>query len=437
MNDRPALSRRQIIQALGLAGIGTAFGPALAGCAGPGGSSAGAGAGGPTPPATGTPKGDVSFLHWRAEDKAAFAKLIDDFTAKYPGTTVTQDILPSSSYQAQALQKVQAGGAGDAFPMFRGAQVDQFAKAGVVTDLTNSDTTKLYIPSLLDAGKYNGKQVGYPYQVVLPMPIMNEDAFDKAGAEKAPKDWDGFLSTCDKLKSAGFVPMAWPGGDGNNSQLFNCMVANNAPVDDMCTQIEQGKLKCTDDWFVNMLKQYAQMAPFFQPNSAGSAVEPTEQLFASGKAAMLVTGDYHIAAVRAQGAKFPMDMIYPVTTAAGKNKYEGVYNATFVLGVNAASKVQPAAMAWVDFLSQPQNASYYANKTVQHVAVNNVEYTNEDLKKTGSWLQKKTALAAKFQFLNVDVSNAVVNSTVAVVSGTSPEKAAADAQKIVDQNLAH
>ncbi|MFP5365347.1 MAG: ABC transporter substrate-binding protein, partial [Actinomycetes bacterium] len=119
----------------------------------------------------------------------------------------------------------------------------------------------------------------------------------------------------------------------------------------------------------------------------------------------------------------------------GNGKYEGVYNATFILGVNSASKNQAAAAAWIDFLSEPENAAYYANQTAQHVAVKDVEYTNPDLKRLSPWLDKNTALAARFQFQNLDVRNAVEASATAVISGTSPEQAAEAAQKIVDERL--
>lgn len=432
MNEQHVLSRRIALQVFGAAGIGVA----LAACSGPGGTPGASRALGPIPPAAGKPKGTVSFAHWRAEDHDAFETLAAEFKSKYTDAKVIQNISATTDFEAQALQRLRGGASGDAFANFRGAQFTSFAKAGIFTDLTNSDTTKLYQPLLIGAGKFEGKQLGYPYQLVLPMPVMNEDAFDKAGADKAPTDWDGFLNTCDKLKSAGYIPMSWPGADSaGNSQLFNCMIPNNAPVDDMCAQIESGKLKCTDEWFVKMLKQCAEMAPFFQPHSEGTAPEPAQQLFASERAAMLVTGDYHIAAVRAQGAKFPVDMIFPITTDTGKNKFEGCYNATFIMGVNSASKTQPAAMAWIDFLSQPENAGKYANATIQHVTVKDVEYENADLRKTGTWLSKKMALSAKFQILNLDTLNAVTQTIRAVISGTSPEKAAEDAQKVVDQNL--
>ncbi|TQJ35512.1 ABC transporter substrate-binding protein [Arthrobacter sp. SLBN-122] len=426
------ISRRQAMAILGALG----FGATAAACAGPGGSTAPGGASGPAAPSTGAITGKVSFAHWRGEDKAVFDELIKRFVAKHDGMEIAQDISTSNDYNAQALQKLRGGSIGDAFATFRGAQFKNFTEAGIYTELKDSQAVKNYQKGLLSAGQNGDSQLGLPYQVVFPMPMANLDIFDKAGAETAPKNWDAFLGMCEKLASAGVIPISWPGGDvGNGGQLFNCMIANNAPVDDMCAQIEQGKLKCTDDWFIKMLNQYKDLTPFVQPNATGTAVEPAQNLFSQGKAAMLATGSYHLAAVRGLGAKFPIDLVFPNTTSDGNGKYEGAYNATFILGVNSASKNQAAAAAWIDFLSEPENAGYYANQTAQHVSVDKVEYTNPDLKRLSPWLQKKTALAARFQFNNLDVRNAVEASATAVISGTSPEQAAAAAQKIVDERL--
>lgn len=426
------ISRRQAMAVLGALGLGAT----AAACAGPGGSTTPGGSTGPVAPATGDITGKVSFAHWRGEDKAVFDELIKRFVAKNNGVEVAQDISTSNDYNAQGLQKVRGAAIGDAFATFRGAQFKNFGEAGIYTELKNSKAVGNYQKGLLTAGQSGDSQLGLPYQVVFPMPMANTDLFDKAGAELAPKDWNAFLNMCEKLAVSGVTPISWPGGDvGNGGQLFNCMIANNAPVDDMCSQIEQGKLKCTDDWFIKMLNQYKDLAPFLQPNATGTAVEPAQNLFSQGKAAMLATGSYHIAAVRNLGAKFPIELVFPNTSTDGKAKYEGAYNATFILGVNSASKHQAAAAAWIDFLSEPENAAYYANQTAQHVSVKDVEYTNADLKRLSPWLDKRTALAARFQFQNLDVRNAVEASATAVISGTSPEQAAEAAQKIVDERL--
>jgi raffinose/stachyose/melibiose transport system substrate-binding protein len=427
MTSSTTISRRSLLALLG--GVGATA--ALGACAGPGSTAGNKQAGAP---ATGAATGEVSFAHWRAEDKAAFDKLINQFQAKFPDVKVTQDISPANDYQTQALNRLKGGSAGDAFTTFRGAQFQQFVKAGVYTDLSGEDFVAGYNPALLEAGKSDGKQWGLPYQVVLPMPVANTDILSSAGVDSAPKTWDDFLDMCDKIKSKGIVPLAWPGGEvGNAGQLFNAMVMNEQPSDDACAQIEAGKLKVTDDWFITMLNKYAQLRPYFQPNAVGTAVEPTQQLFASQKAALLCTGSYHIAAVRALGAKFGIELVPPITVNSDP-KWVGTFNATFILGVNSASKAQPAAVEWLRFLSDKTNAGEYANATVQHVSVG-VDYTDTDLKDLSAWLGKKTLLAPRFQFNNLDIRNAAEGSCIAVVGGTDPKAAAEKAQSVIDQQI--
>lgn len=427
-----SMTRRRVLQVLGLSGAGAA----LTACAGPGGSGGAEGDAAASPLATGPVEGEVSFAHWRAEDKEVFDELIAAFTAANPDVQVTQDISPSNDYQTSALQRVRSGAVGDVFTAFRGAQFVDMVKAGLFTDLSGQGVVDRYSPKLIEAGAQDGTQYGLPYQLVFNMPLVNLDALEAAGVSQAPADWDGWLAMCEALLGADLVPLAFPGGDlGNAGQLFNSMVMNNAPSDDMCAKIEEGEYKATDDWFVKTLEQYAELRPYVQPNSTGTQVEPAQQLFATERAAMLATGSFHMGAIRGLGATFPIDLLSPITTSASEAKYEGIHNATFILGVNTASQVQPAGLAWVEFLSDPANAATYANGTSQHLTVADVTYDNPDLQATSPWLDRNTLLAPRFQFNDLDIRNAVENACVQVIGGADPQKAAEDAQRIVDQRL--
>lgn len=426
-----SLSRRRFLSLVGAAGA-TAFAGA---CAGPG-STSNQGSQPAAPSASGPIEGELSFAHWRAEDQQVFAKVIQQFAKANADVTVQQDISPANDYQSSALQRLRSGNVGDLFPAFRGAQFNDMADAGLFTDLSDHKAADLLLPEFAEVGQMDGNQLGIPYQVVFLMPVYNVDLFDKHGISEVPKDWGGFLSMCDRLKGAGVVPIAWPGGEpGNAAQFFNSMVMNNAPSDDMCTKIESGDYKLTDDWFIKTLEQYAELRPYMQPNAAGTQPEPLQQMFASGKAAMLATGSYHIVAARALGAEFAMDVLSPITTTAEEAQYIGVHNATFILGVNAESEVQPAAVEFLEHLTNPEVASVYANGTAQHVPLEGVEYTNPDLQRLEPWLDSETILAPRYQFLDLNVAEAVQNTGIEVVAGKSPEQAAEEAQEIVDQQL--
>lgn len=423
------MSRREALVLLGALGVGTA----ASACAGPGSSSREE----PTAAAsTGKVGGEISFAHWRGEDRKVLQQIITTFTAAHDGTTVTQDIAPSQDYQRTALQRVRDGSVGDAFTAFRGAQFTNMTKAGVFTDLSKLASTKNYFPAYLEVGKDGDAQVGLPYQLVFNMPLCNLDLLERAGASEPPRDWDGFLALCDKLKALDVVPIIFPGGSlADSNQLMQSMVMNNAPADDMFARLEAGEYKCTDDWFVKTLEQYAQLRPYLQRNATGTQAEAAQHMFARGRGAIFVTGSYYIAVVRRLGAKFPIDLLAPVTVSADEAKYIGVHNNTFILGVNSASDNQATATAFVEYLSDPEVAGTYANGTAQHVTVEGVKYTDKDLQALEPWLKRKTLLAPLFQFNNLDVRGAVEGAAQQVIAGKKPAQAAERAQRIVDQNI--
>ncbi|GAB3393875.1 extracellular solute-binding protein [Humibacter soli] len=429
---RTQITRRHLLQMVG-AGAATA---ALAGCVGPGSvkpaSSAAA-----TDAFSGKAAGTVNFYHYRGQDKDAFSALIQRFEKKYPAITVTQTITTSTDYNANALQKVKAGGVGDALPALRGPQFASFVQAGVFTSLEGQPIVDNYDKALLLAGANKGTQWGLPYQILLLQPLLNEDLFDKAGAELQPTTWDGFLNVCEKLKSKGITPIAFPGGDvGNNPQIFSSMVLADEPSVDACAGFDTGKQKVTDDWFIQVLKKYQTLGQYFQPNFMGTSLNSADQIFASGQSGMLSTGSYDIATTRTLGGKFPINTIFPVTLAkANPDWYKGVYNATFILGVNSQSSVKPAALQWLEFLSETENASYYANTTAQWTTVKGVTYENPDLKKLSPLFKEKLSLGARYQILNSNIATAVYASCTNAAQGMNVEQAAENAQKIIDQAL--
>lgn len=444
MTSRPAhqFSRRSALGMFGAVGA-SAF---LAACAGPGSTAAdksttsstaaGSTAAGSSAANSSGGSADIVFTHWRGEDKAVFEKLIGQFQDKNPGIKVTQNISTSNDYQVQALQKLVNGGAGDVIASFPGGQLHDFIKANIETDLSTSGPTANYIANLITSGAVDGKQYGYPYQLLFLDPIANMDILSAAGYTESPTNWDDYLGMLDKIKSQGVTPMAFPGADaGNAGQLFNSMVMNAAPSDDMCAKIEAGDYKLTDEWFLTVLKYYQQLGPYVQAHAEGTAVEPAQQLFATGKAAMLTTGSYDIAAARGLGATFPINLAPPVTTAKGETpKYVAAYNATFILGVNQKSQHTDAAMAWLEFLSTTENAAVYANETSQFSPVKGITYTSDDLKALSPWLDKNTILAPRNnQYNNVDVRNTVEGACTQALIGGDINQIADKNQKTIDQ----
>lgn len=376
----------------------------------------------------------ISFLHWRGEDTQAFQKIIDQFEAKNPTIKVDMQTLTSDQYQSTAQAKLTDGSVGDVFASFPGAQYVALSKAGLYTDLTNDSFLKNYNADLIDVGAKDGKQWAVPYQLVYNQPIYNTEIFKKYNLTP-PTDWDGFLKLCATLKQNGIIPIAFAGADIGPGQFMNTMVMNNEPSEDIFTKVEAGQAKLTDEFWVKTLTQFKELNDngYFQDNSLGTKDAAAGALFIQGKAAMLASGSYQLAQNAKQNPELKQALLAPITVSADQAKYEGVHTSTFMLGVNSRSKHPAEAKKFLEFLSQPDVASQYANETGQNVTLKDITYNSPELKIAGDWADKKTLFQPRFTILNSENQKAVTNSIQSVLGGATPEQAAQDAQAIVDQ----
>lgn len=376
----------------------------------------------------------ISFLHWRGEDTQAFQKIIDQFEAKNPTIKVDMQTLTSDQYQSTAQAKLTDGSVGDVFASFPGAQYAALSKAGLYTDLTNESFLKNYNADLIDVGAKDGKQWAVPYQLVYNQPIYNTEIFKKYNLTP-PTDWDGFLKLCATLKQNGIIPIAFAGADIGPGQFMNTMVMNNEPSEDIFTKVEAGQAKLTDEFWVKTLTQFKELNDngYFQDNSLGTKDAAAGALFIQGKAAMLASGSYQLAQNAKQNPELKQALLAPITVSADQAKYEGVHTSTFMLGVNSRSKHPAEAKKFLEFLSQPDVASQYANETGQNVTLKDITYNSPELKIAGDWADKKTLFQPRFTILNSENQKAVTNSIQSVLGGATPEQAAQDAQAIVDQ----
>jgi raffinose/stachyose/melibiose transport system substrate-binding protein len=402
------------------------LGIALAGCSGSSGQSGGSGK-----------KETISFIHWRGEDKAAFDKIIKNFEAKYPNIEVNMNTYPSDQYETNLQTKLRGGASGDVFAMFPGAQFEAITKAGLAEDLSGDDFVSKFNSQYLKKGKRDGKQYGLPLQLVFNIPIYNKTMFDKYGL-KPPKDWKGFLKVCQTLKDHGVeYPVLLPAKDNGIGQFLNPMMMNNAPEEGVFVDVQEGKKKLTDPWWVKTLSQFKELNDkgYFGKDPLSISQSAAGTIFAQKKAGMLAMGSYMMAQIHQQAPKIQMGLLSPITVTADQAKWQGINTTTFMLAINSQSKHKDAAKKFIDFLTNTKSASIYANGTGQLLTLKDVNYKSNVLKYQQTWTKKKTRFQPRYNITNSDVEKAVENSVSSVLGGASPKDAAKQAQAIVDQAI--
>ena len=401
----------------------------LSGCVGSTSSNSDSGAG--------DGKTKISFIHWRGEDKAAFDSLIAEFEEQNKDIEVDMTIYPSEQYQSTAQTLLRDGSTGDVFTSYPGSHFEIIKQAGLFEDLSNEDFLENYNERLILAGQADDKQYAVPLQLVFNQPVYNATLFEELGLDPNPKSWEEFLALCQALADAGHTPIAFPGADIGPGQFMNSMMMNNAPEEDIFDKLIAGEAKLTDEWWVKTLTQFKELNDkgYLGNGALGTNHPGAIAMIANGEAAMLATGSFAVAGIKEINPDIELGLLAPITVSESEAVWEGIHTTTFMLAVNAKSSKKEAAKKFISFLSEKENAEEYANKTSQHVTVNDVEYTSEELKSAEEWFEKNTRFQPRYLIPNANVEKAVIASIQAVLNGTDPVKAAEDSQKIVDQNI--
>jgi len=394
------------------------------------------------------PKGEIEFWHYRPEpgDQRAFVKIIADFEAKYPGTKIKQVFTDTTSFNATARVKILANPKAALFATSRGAVFDSFAKSDMMLDLSNQRYVKqnLITKGML-AGQYEGKQLGVPYQYLFNNPIVNTELWAK---EKwtTPKNLSGWVAWCKDAKAKGYVPLAWPGATrGQAAQISNSALMNSAAsYDDLAknlADLNSGKIDLTSTWFKGVADVYVKLrnAGCFPDNATGVTEAAAYNLFATGKSPILPIGTFAMTSIIALNPALngKMELMSMILTD-GPVVAEGIMNNTFILSVNKNSKArdQQIANAFLSYLVTGKVAQIYANESLQHVNVLDVDYTNVNLLNTSSFQAKNTMLAPRFLLLNAAVSDLTQDALIQIVGGKSPDDVLPDFSKQIKQKLA-
>lgn len=380
----------------------------------------------------------ISFIHWRGEDQAVFEEIIAQFEEENPNIKVEMNVYPSDQYQSTAQTLIRDGSTGDVFASQPGTQFEAIKNAGLFEDLSNEDFVSNFDENAIEVGQdEEGRQLALPYQMVFNMPVYNKGLFDELGLE-VPKSWSEFQEVADTLLEHDIIPIAFPGADIGPNQFMNSMMMNNAKDEDIFAKLESGEESLTNDWWVKTLEDFQLLLEkgYIQEDALGTNQDAAMAMVASGDAAMLATGSYHMASLKELNPELELDLIAPITVEEDEVEYEGIHTATFMLAVNSNSEKKEEAKAFIDFLSRPDIASQYANGTGQHLTVKDVEYESEELKNTAYWLsERKTRFQPRYLITNSQVENAVLSSIEAVLGGQEPSEAAAEAQKLVEENI--
>jgi raffinose/stachyose/melibiose transport system substrate-binding protein len=164
----------------------------------------------------------ISWWHLDTQDKqkAAWQKLADDYMAKNPHVKIEITVLENEAFKQKIATVMQSGDPPDIFRSWGGGVMNEYAKAGLLKDITSklkgTAWGKSFGQGALGVYSYNGKYYGVPYDMGAVGFWYNKAIFKQLGL-KPFETWSELLEGVKKIKAAGIIPIAlgegdkWPG----------------------------------------------------------------------------------------------------------------------------------------------------------------------------------------------------------------------------------
>ena len=306
------------------------------------------------------------------------------------GNTVNDASATSDeTFKARLEMDFQTGADPDVLFFFNGADANSFIEAGKVVSI---DTIREAYPDyasnmnddLITASIVDGVKYAVPVNGFWEAMFVNTEVLEAAGVEVPGADytWDAFLEDCQKIKDAGYAPIAAALGNIPH-YWWEFAIFNNGNVTDHLNV--PASIEEADAWVAGMedIKALYE-AGYFPENTLSATDDETFAMFTEGKAAFLIDGSWKVGGIAGACQADPDDAStldtekldkFTVTYVPGK----GDRKATDLIGglsmgyyISAAAwedeAKREAAVDFVSYMTSDEMVAKFAQHTASALA---------------------------------------------------------------------
>lgn len=396
--------------------------------------------------------GKVKVTWWHIgtadTDKNFNQAVADAYMAAHPNVQIEITVLENEAFKSKVATLMQSGNPPDIFHSWGGGTMAEYAKAGLLKDITKSvsgtDWGNSMAPGVWQVYQYGGKQYGVPYDMGAITFWYNKNLLAKVGYNSFPTDWNDFVSLVKKLKAAGITPIALGGGDKWPAMHMWSYIAARLGGKDSFDQLFSGKgAGFNDPTFVKageMLVELAKLEPF-QDGFLGSTYPDEAALVGNGVAAMELMGQWapnvqNDSSTDKKGLGDKLAAAPFPAIAGGKGKVTDVIGGGN--GMAVGKNAPDAAIDFLTFLTNRENNAQYASIAG---IIPTVKGADTGIKDVNAKLVKGVVDKAGFfqlyldQFFAPAVGGAINDAVQTMLAGTAtPAEACAAMQSAYEMN---
>ena len=297
---------------------------------------------------------ELSFWSWRPEDTAFWTAQAAKFQAA-TGISVKYTPYVATDYNATLATALTAGKGPDVMLIRAYGGMANLSDAGNFLPLTTKDVpllAKMAPGTLAGAQGYKDKhQFGVPYSTSVLGVLYNPDILSKVGIQANPTSWASLLAAMDRVKRAGYTALAVgtgyaPGLEQMWAAIAPAFYGGNAFYND----IVAGNKTFNDPAFVASLKAETDLYPYMPAGASGLDYNTQRALFANGKAAFYIGGNYEISYFRSLNPTAPIGWFpAPAATQGGARYVTNWADGAFAINAKTTHKAE--ALKFLNFIA--------------------------------------------------------------------------------------
>ncbi len=305
----------------------------------------------------------LEFYHWFGADigDTLIKEINDKFHEENPNITIEFETADTDTYEQVIATRLSADDAPDIFGVFPGTKFHPTAEAGYLMDLSD----EAWVADLFEGAKfvstYEGKVMTMPVDANVIGVIYNKGIFADLGLE-IPTTWTEFLALSAEIKAAGIAPLAFGLQDAWVTQLVPYAMAPSAIYRDTLdfdAALYAGEGTFVGSAWEQIMADYLALRDlgYVNANEMGTGYELANDLMANGSAAMLVQGNWAVAALREKAPDVEWGM-FPLPYDAGGDVW--VSSAVGItITISADTEHPEEAKKYLEFWARPEIAEMY------------------------------------------------------------------------------
>lgn len=375
------------------------------------------------------------------------------FETKYPDIRIEfwRGELPD--YQKKLQVAMMAGEGPDVLGMQIGGMLNQYSRF-LLPIKPEADQkwgkgweTQLTSVALDETRDKKGQLVALPINFTAQEFVLyNKTIFDKVGITAVPNTFDEWKSICGKISSSGYIPVALGAKDvWHDVDVFVALSNQFGPG--AVYKAEAGKMKWTDKVFTDTMKAWKRLfdEKIVEEGALGVSTYPDarDQYYYSGKAAMFMTGTWHVGYALPGGEKSgtkiendPTGMF--ILPQAGPYPSRAVASVDTAISINKDTKNKDAAWKLFEFMTTGEGQQIMADFIQGSPSKKNIKVTTLDKfkfqseKDSVNYANEKITDAVGRRLLSYpELTNALGLAMQNVASGKqTPEAALAYVEKV-------